>query len=253
VWDEDVADAAVLAWKKRARGAFNLVASDPISARAFAEAAGFRYVPLPRAVLRGLTMLPSRITKVPAADPAWLEAAPVVLLFSSEKAKRELEWKPRCPTSIDVARRIGEVARGAMDPRLALFFRMAALASKRAPPRPDSEYLSARIHLDITGPGGGDVALLVDRGRMTILPGEVPRPPTTVITVKAGLLLDMLAGKTSYGTAQLTGKVRAEGEPMAALALSTMVAFFRNAAEEPGAKGWPARKLAKWMASGLSR
>jgi putative sterol carrier protein len=74
-----------------------------------------------------------------------------------------------------------------------------------------------------------------------------------VITVKAGLLLDMLAGKTSYGTAQLTGKVRAEGEPMAALALSTMVAFFRNAAEEPGAKGWPARKLAKWMASGLSR
>jgi nucleoside-diphosphate-sugar epimerase/putative sterol carrier protein len=248
VWDEDVADAAILAFKKRARGAFNLVASDPVPGRAFAEAAGFRYMHVPRAVLRALAMLPKSVTKVDASDPAWLDATSGLLLFSTEKAKKELGWKPRCPTTADVARRLGEVAPGSLDPRLALLFRMAAIAAKHAPPAPDSEHLVAHVHLEITGPGGGDVGLHVENGRLTIRPGEIPRPPSTVLTVKKQLLLDLFAGKTTFATAQLTGKVKVEGEPMAMLVLGTLVAVFRKQADEGGAKGWPLRKLSAWMA-----
>ena len=249
VWDEDVADAAILAMKGRARGAFNLVADGLIEPRSFAEAAGFRYLRVPRAVLAGLTRLPQGLTGVPPADPAWLDE-PAELSFSSEKAKRELGWKPRCPTTADVARRLGEVTRGPMDARLALFFRLTAFAARRAPPMPEAASMTARVHLDIEGQGGGDVGLIAEEGRLSVEPGEVPRPPTTVISLKKQLLLELLAGKTDYATAQLTGRIRIEGEPLAGLVLSTMVAMFRKEGEDPGARGFGARKLAAWMGRG---
>jgi nucleoside-diphosphate-sugar epimerase/putative sterol carrier protein len=250
VWDEDVAEAVILALKKKSRGAFNVVADGLLDPKAFAEAAGFRYLRLPRSVLVGLSRLPRALTGVPPGDPAWLDAASAPLEISSEKAKRELGWAPRCPTTADVARRLGEVMRGSMDARLALFFRLTAFAARRAPPMPDAASMAARVHLDIAGPGGGDVGLIVESGRMTVEPGMVPRPPTTVISLKKQLLLDLLAGKTGYATAQLTGRIRIEGEPLAGLVLSTMVAMFRKEAEEPGARGFGARKLAAWMGRG---
>jgi nucleoside-diphosphate-sugar epimerase/putative sterol carrier protein len=250
VWDEDVAEAAVLALKKRARGAFNVVADDPILPRAFAEAAGFRYVRLPKAVLAGLAKLPRELTGVPPGDPAWIEAAAAPMVIASEKAKQELGWRPRCPTTADVARKLGEVTRGRMDARLEVFFRLTALAARRAPPMPEAASMNARVHLDITGPGGGDVGMIVEQGRMRVEPGSAPRPPTTVITLRKQLLLELLAGTTSYATAQLTGRIRIEGEPLAGLVLSTMVAMFRKEAEEPGARGFGARKLAAWMGRG---
>lgn len=110
--------------------------------------------------------------------------------------------------------------------------------------------MTARVHLDITGPGGGDVGLIVDQGRLSVEVGSVPRPPTSVVSLRKALLLELLAGKTSVATAQLTGRVRIEGEPLAGLLLGTMVAMFREKTEEPGAKGFGARKLAAWMAKG---
>jgi nucleoside-diphosphate-sugar epimerase/putative sterol carrier protein len=251
VWDEDVAEAAILALKRRARGAFNVVADGELEPRAFAEAAGFRYLRLPARVLAGLTQLPRGLTGVPPGDPAWLDtAAAASMVISNERAKQELGWTPRCPTTADVARRLGEVMRGPMDARLSLFFRLAALAARRAPPMPEAASMTARVHLDITGPGGGDVGLIVDQGRLSVEVGSVPRPPTSVVSLRKALLLELLAGETSVATAQLTGRVRIEGEPLAGLLLGTMVAMFRKETEEPGAKGFGARKIAAWMAKG---
>lgn len=247
VLDEDVAEAAMLALKKRARGAFNVVADNPIEPKEFAEAAGFLYLRVPRPVVLGFMKLPRGITGAPAADPAWIDAAAAPMMISSEKAKRELGWKPKCPTTLDVARRLGEVMRGSMDPRLALFFRLAAFAARRAPPIPNAGELSARVHLDITGKGGGDVALELEAARVSIRVGEAPRPPTSVVTLRAQVLLEMLAGKTSYATAQITGRMRIEGEPVAGMVMGGLVSTFRKEAEEPGARGFPARKLAEWM------
>jgi UDP-glucose 4-epimerase len=247
VWDEDVADAAILALRQRARGAYNLSADEPISTRAFAEAAGLRYVPIPRAVLRGVARLPSRLTGIPAADPAWVDTPAANLVMSTAKAKAELGWKPRCPTTLDVARRVGETARGRLDPRLEVFFRLGALAAKRLPPRPEAASVSARIHLDISGRGGGDIGLLIDNGRMSVELGSIPRPPTSVISVKKSTLLDLLAGKASIASAQLTGKVRIEGEPIAGMALSSIIMTFRAQADAEGPRAWPVKRLSDWM------
>lgn len=250
VWDEDVADAALLAFRQKARGAFNLTADDPISAEQFAKEAGFRYVRASRAVIKALNSIPTRITKLPKADPAWVSASIPKLNFSSEKAKQVLGWKPRCPTVSDVARRMGETARGMMDPRLMVFFRLAALGAKQAPRTPELEHLSAHIHLDLTGPGGGDVAISIKDSTVSIVSGHVPRPPTTVLMMPATLMLELLTGKTSLATAQLTGKIRLEGEPIASMALSGLVEMFRRQAEDPSAKAWPARALLQWMKRG---
>src|SRR4051812_30698818 len=47
VWDEDAADAFLLALKSGVRGAFNLAADDPLPARELAKAAGLRVLRIP--------------------------------------------------------------------------------------------------------------------------------------------------------------------------------------------------------------
>ena len=102
VWDEDVADAIVLALRKRAHGAFNLNASEPLSAPALAKAAGMRAIYVPPLVRRGLGLVVPGLRAAGArgmADPAWLDAAVVTMVSSSERALGELGWKPRFPTA----------------------------------------------------------------------------------------------------------------------------------------------------------
>lgn len=252
VWDEDVAEAAILAFRQKARGAFNLVASDPLSSEQFAKEAGFRYVKASRSVIRALNSIPSQITKMPKADPVWINMNIPMLSYSSDKATRVLGWKPRFPSTQDVAKRLGQTVPGMMDPRLMVFFRLAALGAKQAPASPELAHLNARIHLDITGPGGGDVAILINNSKVSIVSGDPPRPPTTVLMLPAPLLMELLSGQTSLATAQLTGKIRIEGEPIASMALSGIIEMFRKQAEDPSAKAWPARALAQWMKQGSS-
>ena len=162
VWDEDVADAIVLALRKRAHGAFNLNASEPLSAPALAKAAGMRAIYVPPLVRRGLGLVVRGLRAAGArgmADPAWLDAAVVTMVSSSERALGELGWKPRFPTSADVMRHYREVASHGLDHRLRLFFRLLELGARRLPPPAEARTVSMRIHLQLTGPGGGDVGL----------------------------------------------------------------------------------------------
>jgi nucleoside-diphosphate-sugar epimerase len=98
VWDEDVADFAMLALKNGARGAFNLSADDLLPPKALGKAAGVLVLSIPRPVAR----LFARLT--PDVDPAWLDVQDVTLIASSEKAK-SLGWTPRCPTAVSVIQR----------------------------------------------------------------------------------------------------------------------------------------------------
>jgi len=249
VWDEDVADAALLALDKQARGAFNLAAEDPLSPCELAAAAGMRCVPVPRALLRGAVRLSPWLARAGLGRPvdgSWIENATVPLAVSSERARSVLGWKPRYPRCGDVARRLGEVMHRRLDPRIAVFMRLAALGARYAPPAPEAARVRARIHLALGGVGGGDFTLDADEGRMAITRGA-PRPPTSVIFVQASTFLDLCAGRLSSATAELTGKIRVEGDPIASMALSAMIHFFRERAAEPGARGWPARRLARWM------
>jgi nucleoside-diphosphate-sugar epimerase len=251
VWDEDVADAVVLALTRKARGAFNAVADDPLPAAAMARAAGLRYVPLPDAVLRStaeVSALAERLGLGDAIDPAWLTVK-TDMLVSAEKAKRELGWRPSCPTSVEVMKRFDREAAYRLDPRVAVFVRMADAASRGAKPHPMLEGVSAKYHLELTGRDGGDFTITIADGRVRLQWG-VPRPPDATVTLDTRSFVRALAGSTDIGTLGATGLLRTEGSGPASLVLDQLVRQFRKGTKAPGARGWVTRRLSDWFSMG---
>ena len=109
VWVEDVADALVLALKKRARGAFNLSTDEPMSAKELAAATGMRSLRFPRWLgVAGarLSSLAEKLGWGSATDPAWFKYSDAVLVLSSERAIKELGWRRRCNTALEVMQRV---------------------------------------------------------------------------------------------------------------------------------------------------
>jgi hypothetical protein len=70
--------------------------------------------------------------------------------------------------------------------------------------------------------------------------GRHPSPLGTV-TLDQDVFLKMLAGLTSYYTAEMTGKVRVEGEGQSAWVISSTVMQALNAARGGGLRGWFSR------------
>src|SRR5262249_4819545 len=142
-------------------GAFNLAADDALAARELAQQGGLRAVRIPRALARGAAAASSwfaRLRLARAMDPAWLDAVGVRMIVSSERAKRELGWRPRCPTAASViARHQSEVPRR-LDPRIAFFFSAVERASRKRSPD-ESRPTPLRVHVRLTGPDGGDIAV----------------------------------------------------------------------------------------------
>jgi len=146
-----------------------------------------------------------------------------------------------------VMRKTLESMHGRTDARIALFMRLAALASKRAQIPEDARRMNAVVHLELSGERGGDYTITVRDGRAEITRG-IPRPPTSIIRLRASTFLELLSGRMDFSSAQITGKVRVEGEPMAGMILGGMVMMFRKEQEAKGARGMGARKMAQWFA-----
>lgn len=248
VWDEDVAEAVLLALKGDVRGAFNLVADEPLGTRELAQAGGLRLLRLPPWLLVGLARLAAALSRLgigEAMDPAWADKAGAAMIVSSARARTVLGWLPSCPTAADViARFVATVPRRA-DPRIALFMRAAGVGLRRTVRR-EGRGLFLRMHLALTGAGGGDWSIEIDRGRARIARG-VPRPPTAVLTLEAAVFLDLVSGRLAVATAEMTGKVHLQGEPAAAWILEGLVASFREQAKEKGPRGIVLRHLARWL------
>ena len=114
VWGEDVVDALLLALRQRARGAFNISADEPMTARELAAATGMRSLRFPR----WLGILGARVSALleklgvgAALDPAWIKYSNATLVLSSDKACRELGWQRRCNTSLEVLQRFRAAVR----------------------------------------------------------------------------------------------------------------------------------------------
>ncbi len=247
VWDEDVADAFLLALKSGARGAFNAAADEPLPARELAKAGGMRVLRVPRGALRAVEKVVTALHLLPPFDPGWLGSANFPLVYSSERARRELGWKPRCPTAREVMRSFAENVPARMDRRIATWARVVDRASRLGPARQELTGSKAVVHLDLTGPGGGDFSLLVIDGRVRISRGP-PRPAQSAVTLRAALFLDLLAGRADFAAAQIAGRVRIEGQPFAGLLVAGVIATFRAAAGAPGLRGAAARGLLRWVA-----
>jgi nucleoside-diphosphate-sugar epimerase/putative sterol carrier protein len=228
VWDEDVADAAHQAIRRGARGAFNLAAEEPLSAAELAPRAGMRTVK-GSASMRRLAALLLRLLgrfgrEVP--DPSWL-SLDATLVMSSERARQELGWRPRCPTCTDVLRRYADVVPRRLDPRVAGLLGLVAVGSRFVPMPEEARRVSSRIQLELTGAGGGDIAVCVDQGRLRIRRGRLPSPGS-LLALRAETFLDLFAGRRDPFEAQLTGKILVEGDPVAMMVLGAMVSQFRT-------------------------
>jgi nucleoside-diphosphate-sugar epimerase/putative sterol carrier protein len=253
VWDEDVADAVLLALLSEARGAFNLSADEPLTAEELAKAGGMTSMPLPKAARAGWTKLAPLLDRSgKAGDPAWLRAGELDMVVSSERAKRELGWNPSCPTARAVIQRFAAEVPNKTDPRIRTFLRMIDVMGRRFAPAElpeEARRLKVELHLNLTGPRGGDFSVSLNEGKVKIRSG-IPRPPETVLTMRAETLLELLSGKTDLSAARMTGKVRLQGEPQGAYFLGAMVTGFRNSTAAPGVRGWSAGRLSRWFERG---
>jgi UDP-glucose 4-epimerase len=250
VWDEDVADAIALSLLKGARGAFNVAADNALSPRELAQNGGLRVVRVPRFWVNravGASRLLARAGIGRATDPAWLDAAGIRMIISSERAKRDLGWRPRCPTAADVIRRHAAEVPRRLDRRIALFFRAVARASQSRPPDP-TRTATLVVHVRLTGADGGDLALTFARGRISVRRG-VPRPPGATLVLATETLRRLLNGQLELATAQMTGQLRLEGDPTAAMVLGGIVTSFRAAGAEAGLRGALARRAAAWFSN----
>ncbi|NHC14143.1 NAD-dependent epimerase/dehydratase family protein [Motilibacter deserti] len=91
---DDLADAIVRILQRRAGGAFNIAADEPIDPGTIARSLRARRVPVPFPLLRAGTELSWRAHLQPT-DGGWLDMARYVPLMSTARAKAELGWAPR--------------------------------------------------------------------------------------------------------------------------------------------------------------
>ena len=89
------------------------------------------------------------------------------------------------------------------------------------------------------GPASAQLRLDITRG--------APRPPDSTLTLRAQTLLDVLAGRTDFGTLQLTGALRVEGDPAAQMMLGAIVTGFKTQARARGLRGQLTRAFGRWL------
>jgi nucleoside-diphosphate-sugar epimerase/putative sterol carrier protein len=252
VWDEDVADAIVLALRDGVHGAFNLVAEAPIASEEFAALAGFRAVHVPRgaasAVSRASAVLGPLLGEK-RIDAGWLDAAEIDFCVACDAAKKELGWQPKYVTSADVAKAFGERAPRGTDRRVAWFFSAIGRVAQGVADRGelgDTGDVKRVLHIEVTGPTGGDFALIVDQGKAELRHGIV-RPPTSTVSLDVETLLELLAGRGPVASAVLSGSLRVRGEPTGLRLFTGIVEGFRRLTSAKGVRGNIARRFSSWF------
>lgn len=112
VHSNDVADAVTRIITRRAGGAFNLAADEPMTRADVAAVLGARPVHLPAPVLHRVVDASWRLRLQPLS-PGWLDLAFAVPLLDSARARRELGWVPRVSARDALAEAVEGIARNA--------------------------------------------------------------------------------------------------------------------------------------------
>lgn len=253
VWDEDVAQAVLLALFSDARGAFNLCVDEQLDAVELGRRTGFRVLNVPfKSVHKAALVLAKLGLKT---DPNWVKIADVELVPSSDRAKSVLGWKPLCPTAESLFRHYDEVAPRALDSRLAFFFRLvntAARARGTDDIPEEAKRMNMNVHLELTGQRGGDYTLAFQGGKVRLSPG-IPRPPDSRVTLSAETLLALFTGEDDLSRARMAGRLKVSGEPNAGFLMAGFVTTFRVELKKPGFSGWSTRKLEQWFKKGSKK
>jgi UDP-glucose 4-epimerase len=243
VSDEDVADLALLAIDKRARGAFN-AGADPRTADELSEELGMKKLWAPRPLVLAYAALDRALKKIDLHlpyDASWfIGTEGVTLVTSSARAKAELGWSPRFPTASAVLRRFCETAPRRLDGRLAPALRLLQREGRRQILPPTC------VHLCMTGEHGGDYSVVVTDGRLSIRRGA-PEFPQSAIFLSSTLFCRLLAGDAAVKHSRETGDIRLEGTPEGWKVLDWMVETFASLRTRAGATGTIARLLTRTL------
>jgi UDP-glucose 4-epimerase len=111
VHSADVGRACALAAIRDVRGPFNLAADPPLGSEDLAASLSAGTFPLPFSIARGLADLSWRLRLQPTS-PGWLDMARNAPLMSSERAGRELGWRPEETAIEAVAELLEGIGRG---------------------------------------------------------------------------------------------------------------------------------------------
>jgi nucleoside-diphosphate-sugar epimerase len=240
VWDEDVADAVVLALAAAAHGAFNISSDAARTGKQLAEATGMKVLPSNLAARRVLAEGVDALIRVglwSGFDPKWIDQSNVAMHITSERAKRELGWHPKHATAVAVVEHFMRTVPRRLDPRVALFLRVAGGAGPARFIDPeDLAGISERVRIVLTGVDGGDFGLVVEDGRLA-MHSAPPRPPTSVLTTSSKLFRDILVGEADLGQARASGDVRVRGSSGGVAVLAAIARTLHEGARSAGARG----------------
>ncbi|MDP7038860.1 MAG: NAD-dependent epimerase/dehydratase family protein [Myxococcota bacterium] len=249
VWDEDVADAFMLACQKEIRGAFNLGAEPLYGPEELARTLGLKVL-TPGAFLNALAgnlaKLQVLMGKKDAPDPVWNTYNDITLCQSSAKAKAELGWQPQCFDAVDVVRKYLKVSSGKMDSRLRTFVRATHMMAKQEPRDPELEHLQSDVHLCLSGRGGGDIWFNMHKGRLSARIG-VPRPPTSIVRISLSDWYRLLDGSATLSTLTMTGRMQFEGDTSANFILGGIISRMHKERSRTGIRGSMARTFVKFV------
>lgn len=85
------------------------------------------------------------------------------------------------------------------------------LPGPRPTPPPKADECTVTVQLDITGPGGSERYIIIDRGQATVHKGWAPNPNVT-ITASAADWEAILRGELDRTQSFMSGKIKAEGD-----------------------------------------
>ncbi|MBG6239409.1 nucleoside-diphosphate-sugar epimerase [Mycetocola sp. CAN_C7] len=117
---DDVADAFWRAVDRSAAGAFNIAAEPVIDPTVVASVLGSRWVPVRLRVARAF-MWASWKLRLQKSDPGWIDIAATVPVMSTSRARDELGWSPRIPSTValdEIVRGVAEHANVEASPQL---------------------------------------------------------------------------------------------------------------------------------------
>jgi hypothetical protein len=252
--EEDVALAVLAALERKAQGAFNLAAPEPLRLSAWGEAMGKRSLNLPGFTPRLLAL--AHHLGLQETPPGWFTtAASHSIVVDSSRARRELGWEPVFPTTAIALRAVSG--------------RPTALASRGARLFLGGAALSTRLRGDIGGGPGGD-APLPGRCSLNVILGG-PRPSEWHAQLEGGRIrfhagldpdaegafrlsdrtfLALLAGGVDPAAAPARGERRFTGEEEHAPFLDAFVRRYEALREARGLRGLPRRAFARLVVSG---
>ncbi len=250
--EDDVAQAFVLALKKKARGAFNVAAEGTIKFGDLGRELGRPSIPVPGNPLK-LVKIAARAGLAPM-DPIWFDVMTNgELTVSAAKIRKELRWQPRFETSGDVIRAVAGLPNGKASHALKWFWGpMAAFSSvvRRIPMPPDiagqARGFEGDINMVFTGEQPGAYRLHIGTGSFSIHEGTVPNARATVL-MKTSTFHDILSGRINAQSATFSGKVRVRGEGETVMVAMGSIDAFRKFQKMKNLVGTGARLYSRFL------